>query len=176
MPSQIYEMVGAVFCAFQCMGVIFAYLLGGILPDDADEAGLLATNRWRIIYVYFPFTMMTIFLISLLLQFKLESVKFLIKNKQMKHAKTAVSKIYIGCEKESQQMSIINALARSLGEDTSKYSLRDALCNEEFRRATWVNFGYIIFHELTGINVILQYSNTILAQINSNGGFALSAR
>jgi len=32
-------------------------------------------------------------------------------------------------------------------------------------RAAWVNIFNIVFHELAGINVILQYSNTILESI-----------
>lgn len=51
--------------------------------------------------------------------------------------------------------------------------LRDALWyDENYVRASWVNIFNIIFHEVAGINVILQYSNTILNNIlGDNGGF-----
>ena len=49
----------------------------------------------------------------------------------------------------------------------------DALWNDEnYCRATWINLANVIFHELAGINVILQYSNTILDDIlGDSGGF-----
>ena len=49
----------------------------------------------------------------------------------------------------------------------------DALWNDEnYCRATWVNLFNVIFHEVAGINVIMQYSNTILDDIlGDDGGF-----
>ena len=52
----------------------------------------------------------------------------------------------------------INKIKRSCGQDSSGLTLKDALFNPEFSGATWVNLGYIVFHELTGINVIMLYS------------------
>lgn len=50
--------------------------------------------------------------------------------------------------------------------NSTKVSLADAfLYDENFKRASWVNVINIVFHELAGINVILQYSNTILGII-----------
>mmetsp|Transcript_22111 Transcript_22111/g.29545 ORF Transcript_22111/g.29545 Transcript_22111/m.29545 type:complete len:138 (+) Transcript_22111:903-1316(+) len=55
----------------------------------------------------------------------------------------------------------------------SKVTLTDAVCKDEnYMRATWVNIINIIVHELAGINVILQYSNTILLDIlGEDSGF-----
>ena len=53
-------------------------------------------------------------------------------------------------------------------------SLNDAFCaDEKYTRASWINVTNITFHELTGINVILLYSNTILETIlgDSDSGF-----
>ena len=55
----------------------------------------------------------------------------------------------------------------SASKGSSKLTLIDALCNPQYRRATWINLGYIVFHELTGINVIMQYSNQMLKQMQS---------
>lgn len=40
-----------------------------------------------------------------------------------------------------------------------------AFLDPEYRKATWVNVWNILFHELTGINVIFLYSNTILQTV-----------
>ncbi len=54
-------------------------------------------------------------------------------------------------------------------------TLKQALIKDEnYLRASWVNIINIIFHELAGINVILQYSNVILDDIigdDDTGGF-----
>ena len=54
-----------------------------------------------------------------------------------------------------------------------KVPVSDALCKDEnYVRASWINIVNVIFHELAGINVILQYSNTILDSIlGDSGGF-----
>ena len=53
-------------------------------------------------------------------------------------------------------------------------SYEQAFCSDErFSRASWVNVVNMANHELTGINVILAYSNTILKNIlgDSKAGF-----
>ena len=50
----------------------------------------------------------------------------------------------------------------------------EAFCTDErFTRGSWVNIVNMINHELTGINVILAYSSTILEKIfgTASGGF-----
>ena len=56
---------------------------------------------------------------------------------------------------------------------STKVPLMDSLWyDENYCRATWINIINVIFHELAGINVILQYSNTILDNIlGDSGGF-----
>ena len=54
---------------------------------------------------------------------------------------------------------------------------KEAFCaDERYVRASWINIAYIIFHELTGINVILLYSNTILEQILGTDTDGFNAR
>ena len=53
----------------------------------------------------------------------------------------------------------------------------EAFCSDEtYRRASWVNVGYIIFHELTGINIIITYSNVILQNILGDSSSGFNAR
>ena len=57
---------------------------------------------------------------------------------------------------------------------STKVDLREAfLKDENYMRASWINIANVIFHELAGINVILQYSNTILETIlgDTSSGF-----
>jgi hypothetical protein len=50
------------------------------------------------------------------------------------------------------------------------------VANPRYCRATWVNIAYIIFHELTGINVIMLYSNQMFNQMASSNPNSLSPR
>ena len=59
-------------------GSIIAFMLGEILPDDKDTDSLRNTERWRIIYVYFPLTLYIITLSGFIFILKEDSIKFLI--------------------------------------------------------------------------------------------------
>ena len=59
-----------------------------------------------------------------------------------------------------------NFIKQNCSKGTSNTTLFDAIGNPQYRKATWVNIGYIIFHELTGINVIMLYSTTMLKHMN----------
>ena len=66
-------------------------------------------------------------------------------------------------------LKYIEKIKQSSGGKSSDLTLVDALFNPQYRTATWVNVGYMVFHELTGINVINLYCNTIFKQMDSNG-------
>ncbi len=59
-------------------GSIIAFLLGEILPDDQDTDSLKNTERWRIIYVYFPVTLYALTLFGFIFILKEDSIKYLI--------------------------------------------------------------------------------------------------
>ena len=67
--------------------------------------------------------------------------------------------VYKHARTEEQADEYIDYLRTKLGSDSSNLTLKDAVANPKYRKATWINIGYIIFHELTGINVIMLYSN-----------------
>lgn len=53
----------------------------------------------------------------------------------------------------------LNKLSSVSSSGSTGLTIKDALLNPMYRKATWINVGYIVFHELTGINVIAIYSN-----------------
>ena len=58
-------------------------------------------------------------------------------------------------------------IRKSSGKNSSGLTFIDALVNPQYRRATWVNIGYLTFHEFTGANFIIFYSNTIFRQMST---------
>ena len=52
------------------------------------------------------------------------------------------------------------------GEAAQKATLKQSfLTDERYTRASWINLIAIIFHQLTAINIIMPYSNTIFEKI-----------
>ena len=141
-----------------------------MLPKDDDTDGLKATNNWRIIYVYVPVACYIITLCGLFFVFKEDSIKFLImKGDRVEEVRSHVKKMYKYAKNDEQADSIIQLIKGKCSNNSSGLTLKDALFNPQYRRATWINIVQIIFHECTGINVINFYSNTIFSDMNKTG-------
>lgn len=89
---------------------------------------------------------------------KHESPKFLIFNERKDEAKKMLKQIYSPSENVED---IISQFQTFTQRDTSFISLKDAVSSDMYRKATWITLIIIIFHELTGINAIMLYSNTM---------------
>ena len=64
---------------------------------------------------------------------------------------------------------ILEKITENLGEDSSEISMKEALTDPKYKRATIVNMWYCFFHEVAAINVINYYSNQIFNTVrNSN--------
>lgn len=111
-------------------------------------------------YLGFPGALYLITLLSLLFSIKHDSIKNLITNEKLVEARAHVMLVYKHCNPKNVDQYIA-FLRKSCGKKSSGYTIADALTHPNCRKCTWTNIGYIIFHELTGINVILIYSNQI---------------
>ena len=78
------------FCCAQTFATLISFLLGAILPDDDDTQALIDTDRWLVLYIYVPIGMQVAFLISMIVLFKYEPIKFLIQEDRMDEAVAAV--------------------------------------------------------------------------------------
>jgi hypothetical protein len=136
-----------------------ACLLAEIIPDDDDTEALLATNLWKVNYGYVPICFLGVSLLSLFTFVRNDSIGFLIVKNNQAQARAAIMQVYKHARTEQQADLYIDYLRTKLGSDSSSLTLKDAVANPKYRKATWINIGYIIFHELTGINVIMLYSN-----------------
>ena len=72
---------------------------------------------------------------------------------------------------------IYDFIESTIQKKSTSVTYGEAFCSDErYRRASWINVGYIVFHELSGINVILTYSNTILVNILGDKTTGFNAR
>ena len=97
-----------------------------------------------------------------------DSVKFLITKNDIPQARLAVKQLYKYANVENVD-DYIDKIRQNCGGNTSGLTFIDAICHPQYRKATWVNVGYIVFHELTGINVILMYSSQIFKEMHNSG-------
>lgn len=80
-----------------------------------------------------------------------------------------IDKVYA---QDQNREEIMKEIEESLKEEMSKkkVSLKEAITSEEYRRATWVCAFIFVFNQLSGNASIMFYSNTILENLNSDGG------
>ena len=76
--------------------------------------------------------------------------------------------MYKGTSEEHE--AILQSISSNLSAQSCSLNFIDAVCGQNYRRATWTNVGYIIFHELTGVNVIAIYSTLIFEKMDKSGG------
>jgi len=161
-PVHLFDNIGPIFNVSQGTGTFFSYLLGELLPADTDAEALKATDRWRILYFYFPATIYIILLFCFIFTVRHDSVKFLVMNgktaEKVQETKYALCLIYKHCD-ASNVDAYIRKIRSTCGSDSSELTIKEALTHPQYRRSTWVNVIYIIFHELTGIMVVIMYSN-----------------
>ena len=79
-------------------------------------------------------------------------------NGRYSEAKIMLKLVYKKCN-DGNVGEYIKYISESSSKFTSNLTIKDAVKDPKYRNATWANIGYIIFHELTGINVIRIYSN-----------------
>ena len=77
-PLHHFETVVASYHASQSVGNLLGTFEGYLLPDDKDTQALVDTNRWLIIYVYFPIALQLFIILMMIFVVRHESVKFLI--------------------------------------------------------------------------------------------------
>lgn len=75
--------------------------------------------------------------------------------------------------KDESIEEIVIFLQQTSQKETSKVSLKEACFNPKYLTGTWLTIILISFHELTGYNAIMLYSNTILKEMfgDSSSGF-----
>ena len=71
-----------------------------VLPSDDDRTGLLETDRWRIIFVYFPIGVNFVTILALIFVLPEDSLKYLLKTSNYKDARQLIRKIYKDCNTE----------------------------------------------------------------------------
>lgn len=89
-PNRLFDSLQPTFCFSQTVGTISAYFLGIILPDDDDFDALVATDRWLVIYAYYPISLFLLTFLAFVFIIKYDSVKFLVVQDKEEEALKAI--------------------------------------------------------------------------------------
>jgi len=69
---------------------------------------------------------------------------------------------------DAENKYILSLIRRSIQKRTSDITVREALCEPIYKPGSMVAIIVMLIHELTGINAILLYSNTIISDMTDD--------
>ena len=175
-PVQIYSTCLGTYCFSQNFGNLFALFSGLLLPPDDDKPALKASDMWLFIYA-FPLVWYIAMAALLFTVVRLDSPKYSLVVDKKSQCIAVIHRIYKTGGSEEMAEEIAAFISSTIQKQSTKVTYKEAFCSDEkYKRASWVNVVYIVFHELTGINVILTYSNTILENILGTKTSGFNAR
>ena len=159
-PSNLVGFYGGLYCLSFAAATLLAYALAVFLPPDSDIEGLKETHVTQVVFGL-PIVFYVIQLILQFTYFRRDSVKFLLLNGKQFEAEQEIMKIYSRANDASEASQIAVDLMRSVQKQTSQVSIPE-LFNRTYIGGTGVALIIMALHELTAINAILLYSNTII--------------
>lgn len=163
-PAKAFNAVAPIFSFAMNIGTLTATFTAVILPKDQHDTALLEANTsWHYIFG-FPIILYLLMITGFLLFVRTDTPKYYLMKGDRQGAESAVKSIY-DCKSARDTDAIILHLESHIETTTSSVTTKQAFTDPYYRRCSWVNIGSIIIHELTGINVIFLYSNTILDQV-----------
>jgi hypothetical protein len=97
---------------------------------------------------------------------KFDTIRFLTFTGRFNEAREMIKLVYDKAERPNRILDYIEVSSRK---ETSTVTLKQCFNTLEHKRATFIGLAIIIFHELTGQNAIIMYSNQIFFRMNPNG-------
>ena len=125
---------------------MMSLLLATSLPQDNEPEELKASTQWRVILgAPLPFQVASI--LSMIFYVKYDSIRFLTFTGRFNEAREMIKQVYDASERPNRILDYIEVSSRK---ETSTVTLRECFEKLEYKRATIVGLGIIIFHEMTG--------------------------
>lgn len=151
------------------LGIMIANLLGIPFPScendeckniNPDDQSFIQTGYWRVLFAI-PMGLSVVQSILLFTVFNYETPKFLKQNGRSAELNTIMGKIY----SHDQVQSRIDTIIVSSGGSSPSY--KETLTSPKYMIATIMGCTLSLMQQLSGINIVMFYSSTIL---KSSGG------
>jgi len=159
-PLQLFSTYSPIFSFSLNVGSLIATFSAVVLPKDkATHEELAANESWRYIFG-FPIVFFVIVIIGMLTIVRTDTPKFLLQ-KDLEAAKESINVIYEIDEDNSEvEIDRILTFMRNFNQkETSTVTLKETFVSPKYKKNTWINIFNVIFHELSGINIIFLFSN-----------------
>ena len=157
-----------------------AFTLGLILPQNCPKnpiypleppcVALKETNLWLVLSTAVPLIGYGIYLIGLFTIMKYETIQQQVISEDP-NADAHIKMMYKNTKTPQQVKEIKMMIYEKCDKNSNKVNIKRALTDPEYKKATWTNFVYMIFHELAGNNVIQMYSHQMFLEMSQGGGF-----
>ena len=163
-PLNLVGFYAGLYCLSFAAATLFAYMFAIFLPPDDDTSALKTTHVTNIIFGL-P---ILFYLLQLLIQytyFTRDTPKFLLLSSKKPEAMLEIGKIYSRANNPDDQEEIVKHMFKNVQKQTATITVKDAFCSRAYRSGSAVSLFIMSLHELTAINGIMLYSNTILKDI-----------
>lgn len=168
-PTSLLGAFGILTNTYICLGIFIGMLIGMGLPKDGDIEGFKKDEFWRVIYG-FPLIFCILEFFIFLCIIRVDSIVYSIKRGWTDDAKYLIKKVYkSGQDVDAILEYISNNIDMEENQDGEQetVTLMQAMCNRNYRKATWIVYIMTIFNQWTGIDALNLYSNRLLNQMNS---------
>jgi MFS family permease len=169
-PTELKGPFGSATQLLITLGILISNLLGIPFPDcdkldpknkgcinkNAYEPGFIGDHYWRLVFAL-PILFAAIQCALLLFVFNFETPKFLKQNGRKAELNALMGKIYTADQVQSRIDSIV------ISEGNSSPGYGETLTSPKYRVATIIGCLLSMFQQLTGINIVMFYSSTIMS-------------
>jgi MFS transporter, SP family, galactose:H+ symporter len=158
-PTELKGPFGSATQLLITLGIFISNILGIPLPTTDEEFkddNFVNRNYWRLLFAL-PIAFAAIQSTLLFTIFNYETPKFLKQHKKMGELNQIMGKIYTSSEVQARIDAII---INESNEGSPSYS--ETLCSPRYRIATYIGCALSFLQQLTGINIVMFYSSTIL--------------
>jgi len=158
-----------------CVGFFTVFILGAFLPASDDVEANKEDQMWRIIWLGPSFVGLFEVIITLFV-FVNEPINFCVMMNRTEEGVTHMGKVYRLKDPDSGENvnSILSEEFNKLSENTTadavSTTFSEAVCGKKYRGGTWFCFVFNIFNQQSGINAVNVYANSLLVQMQEQGG------
>eukprot|EP00343_Euplotes_focardii_P011976 CAMPEP_0205831238 /NCGR_PEP_ID=MMETSP0206-20130828/43480_1 /ASSEMBLY_ACC=CAM_ASM_000279 /TAXON_ID=36767 /ORGANISM="Euplotes focardii, Strain TN1" /LENGTH=386 /DNA_ID=CAMNT_0053135683 /DNA_START=299 /DNA_END=1459 /DNA_ORIENTATION=+ len=156
---------------FMCtVGIMVGYIFGFMVPIRYLKGGnvtnpeVFDTQSWRIIFA-FPVMVATIQSILMIAYFRYDTPKFYMQRGEEHMARRVEREIY-GDDNLPEEVQEIN---KTGSDDKASVATFKQLFTDKYKMALIVGCLLAMFQQLTGINVVIFYSNTVFTKGRADG-------
>lgn len=167
-PTHLTGALGSCHQLFLCFAIVITYLIGSILPKEGDPEELRKTFGWRL-GMGIPAIIAIIQSLLLLFVFKYESPAHYSAKGQWANAKDALKRIY---NDEDEIEKIVSELQSASNKSSQASNAGSAYT--EYKKAFWVGLILPAIQQLTGINIVMFYANTVFEKQGADRASILS--